>query len=223
MKTGFFTMCLFLVGFWVMCTYGATIVEVPPDTIKNWFIEDQKTDKKIIWLDVREDDEVTVGIIASENCRPYHVSWYTDWNSKAADLPRDVRIIIYCRSGVRAKNAALALIDSGYDTNLVAIMAGGYNAYTGTKTTDSSLMKPWSDLPEPSNTMSASVTEYTVNRNHYSGRKTSEIRNQAFNLKGQKMNKSLINPHAPVFILEQIGDTKRQRISGIQRLIQESD
>jgi len=206
-----------------MCTYGASIIEYPPDSIKSWFIEDQKSEKKIIWLDIRDDNEVALGVIASEKCRPYHVSWYNEWSKKVKELPRNVQIIIYCRSGARAKLAASALIDSGYDTSLVAIMSGGISAYTGAKTNDSLLIKPWNELPEPSNATTATVKNSPLGRKQYSVKKSSSSGRRTFNLKGQTLATSVLNPHAPIFILEQIGDTKHQRIEGIQQLIQNED
>jgi len=202
--------------------HAQDIVQLTPEEIQQNIIENNTYQREIILLDVRDDNEVAAGIIASQYCRPYHLSWNFDWKGRCSDLPKDVPIIIYCRSGHRALQAAAALVDSGYDLNMVAIMQGGTMAYKGTLTSDSSLMKPWSDLPSPSySNIQTAMRKNTISPK-LKGR-TPSGRRQQFNLRGQVLRGKALDPDAPVFILERIGDTNRKRVIGIQHLIQNGE
>lgn len=213
---------LFTLGFFTYLLYGQTVKQLTPEEIQENIVENCSSDRAVIWLDIRDDNEVNQGIIASDNCRPYHVSWNFDWDEKSGDIPKDLPIIIYCRSGHRAGLAAEALVDSGYNPDLIAIMTGGINAYTGTITSDSSMIKDWSELPEPS----FPLKECSTKKRNYTAklptiRSVSSLKPQRFNLRGQVMKGSIYDPDAPVFILERIGETNRKHVVGIQRLIQD--
>lgn len=220
MKDGNLFIAIILLCFSVVISYAQAIVQITPEEIQSTIMENSTFEKELILLDVRNDDEVVLGIIATEFCRPYHASWDYDWNDKWMDLPKDIPIIIICRSGNRANQAAASLVAKGYDINKIAVMKGGMNSYKGQKTSDSSLIKPWSDLPESSNSVALSNSEHNAYSKGLAQKGISEIERNQFNLKGQKINKTLVNPKAPVFILERIGETSRKKVTGIHRLIQ---
>jgi molybdopterin/thiamine biosynthesis adenylyltransferase/rhodanese-related sulfurtransferase len=77
-------------------------------------------------LDVREQDEVALGIIPGAD----HLS-RAHFESRVEDVLPDKQadIVIYCASGVRSVFAAKTLEELGY-TN-VASMSGGYNRWAG--------------------------------------------------------------------------------------------
>ena len=105
-------------------------------------------DFDFIMIDIRDDMEVESGIIASEYCKPYHLSWNSgDFDDHYNEIPKDVAVIVYCRSGSRARSAVTLLSNEGFET--VGTLEGGINSYPGTLE-DSSAFKPVSDLPAPS-------------------------------------------------------------------------
>lgn len=111
-------------------------------------ITSHSLDFDFIMVDIRDDMEVESGIIASEYCKPYHLSWnFGDFREHYNDIPKDVAIVVYCRSGSRARSAVSLLANEGYET--IGTLQGGINTYTG-ELKDSSELKPITDLPLPS-------------------------------------------------------------------------
>lgn len=205
-------------------TFGASTPSFPADIIRDSIIDAKKVSYDLILLDIRRADEVVQGIIASENCKPYHLIWGDpEWDAHYKDLPKDIPIIIYCRSGSRANSAITALKAEGY--TMIATMKDGINAYNGTLA-DSSNFKPWSSLPSPSYTGISSVnrivpyTRSTPARSTTIDQSRKPEKLQSYNLRGQKLPSTIADPNAPVFVLEKIGDTRRTRVTGIQHLIQ---
>ncbi|MCX7725961.1 MAG: rhodanese-like domain-containing protein, partial [Chitinispirillaceae bacterium] len=143
---------IWLIGMLLLISSTSAQIQVKtisPEELKN-LINDCKHDTNYILLDVREVSEVINGIIASEYCKPYHLSF----NSKELEnnysiLPMDMPIYIYCRSGNRSKQAASFLISKGYQE--VYSMDGGINAYKG-ELYDSTEFKKWRpmEIVEPS-------------------------------------------------------------------------
>ena len=105
-------------------------------------------DYDFILIDIRDDSEVATGIIASEYCKPYHLSWNMgDFDDNYSKIPTEIPVIVYCRSGSRARGATSLLSDAGFET--VGTLTGGINAWGGALSGASEL-QPVSDLPTPS-------------------------------------------------------------------------
>jgi rhodanese-related sulfurtransferase len=82
-------------------------------------LEIYKRGENVIFLDVRDQNEVNLGKIPGA----LHVSRGNLETKIEALLPRDSRVIIYCASGNRSAFAAVTLQQMGYRD--VASMAGG--------------------------------------------------------------------------------------------------
>lgn len=110
---------------------------VAPSTLASW-ISGNGTFGFIL-IDVRDTSELqSGGVIASDRCKPYHLSLNSnDLQKNVALLPKGVPIIVYCRSGSRSGAAATYLDDQGFGT--VYSMTGGVNNYTGT-------LKPYAEV-----------------------------------------------------------------------------
>lgn len=172
-----------------------------------------------ILLDVRDYNEVSGGIIASEYCKPYHMSWnFDEFDNNFHLLPKTMPIIIYCKSGNRSSQAAAKLVAEGYE--FVGSMTGGINSYKGTLA-DSTEFKPLSKLPEAS----YFGTLTTVSRNHprFSITIPSDAKRQQFTLQGRIIRQVGRERNPPVYILERIGDETKSKINGLHRLVQDRD
>lgn len=86
-------------------------------------LEQQMTsDNPPLLLDVREDYETAQGIIQDATLIPLSVL-----DKRAAELPKDRLIAVYCRSGNRSLRAISILQSKGY--TLLENVGGGYNAW----------------------------------------------------------------------------------------------
>lgn len=65
-----------------------------------------------IYIDVREPMEYSVGHLESAINIP--VSSISDSDTRLQDIPKDTRIVVYCRSGARAENARSRLQQLGF-------------------------------------------------------------------------------------------------------------
>ena len=189
------------------------------------FLQDMITNHTVdfdfILLDVRNDDEVAKGIIASKYCKPYHMSWdYDVLRDEYTMLPKDIAVVIYCRTGNRSLQAAKFLVEKGFTS--VASLAQGINSYKGA-IEDSTEFKPLSILPAPS--YQGNFTEnlqvpqkhqavITFYRNPV---------NRRFNLQGRVLPQSSGFRNAPVYVLERIGEESTGKVTGIGHLTQEKD
>lgn len=137
-------MLIFLIGTFISYTsLCAQVKTISPQELEK-LINDCKHDTNYILLDVRDVSEVKNGIIASEYCKPYHLSFNTkELENNYSILPEDTPIYIYCRTGNRSQQAADFLIKKGF--NEVYSMSGGINSYDG-ELHDSSEFKSWSPL-----------------------------------------------------------------------------
>jgi rhodanese-related sulfurtransferase len=182
-------------------------------------ISEQTMDSNFFLIDVRDIDEVKNGIIASPYCKPYHMSFNSgEFEANFQRIPKTTPVIVYCRSGNRSNQAAAKMIDAGYAK--VSSMTNGINSYAG-KLADSTEFKPLSKLPE----VSYFRTPVTVTRNspRYRIVSPSGDRRLQFTLQGRVMKQVGRQENAPVYILERIGEKTSPRISGIHRLIQETE
>ena len=128
-------------------TANAVITEFTGEELET-IITTHALDFDFIMIDIRDNMEVEEGIIASEYCKPYHLSWnYNEFSEHYNEIPKDLAVIVYCRSGSRARSAVKLLSNDGFET--VGTLKGGINAYGG-ELKDSTEFKPVSDLPEPS-------------------------------------------------------------------------
>ncbi len=100
-----------------------------------------------ILIDVRGADEITSGI-GNAACKPYNLAWPEQLQKECVKIPKDRKVVIYCRSGSRASSAAAYLDSLGF-TNVYN--AGGMLTWTGATITPSDF-KPASLLPAPSMT-----------------------------------------------------------------------
>jgi rhodanese-related sulfurtransferase len=113
------------------------------DTLKDYLANGTAFD--FILVDLRGMEEITT-VIGNETCKPYNLAWPAQFQKECARIPKDQRVIVYCRSGGRANNALNYLVANGY-TN--AYSAGGMLTWDG-PTLPPSEIKPIELLPEPS-------------------------------------------------------------------------
>jgi rhodanese-related sulfurtransferase len=81
---------------------------------------------KIVLIDVREPDEYAAGHIDGARLMPLGTV-----ETAYRDLPKDVKLVVYCRSGKRSAKAVSFLTAHGY-TNAVSL-DGGFLAWTAAK------------------------------------------------------------------------------------------
>lgn len=77
-----------------------------------------------ILIDVREPSEYRSGYIPGAKNIPL-----SQLPQRLGNIPKDKRIFLYCRSGMRSKNAAKLLQKNGYTT--LAHLQGGLNNWHG--------------------------------------------------------------------------------------------
>lgn len=77
-------------------------------------------------VDVRRPDEFAAGHIEGATLMPLD-----NLPATFAQLPRDVKLVVYCRSGHRSAQAVSFLRAHGYDR--AVSLNGGYLAWTGLK------------------------------------------------------------------------------------------
>jgi rhodanese-related sulfurtransferase len=122
--------------------FGA-VTQLSQDKLKDYLANGAPFD--FILIDVRGVDEITAAI-GNATCKPYNLVWPDQFQKEALKIPKDQTVIIYCRSGARANNAAAFLDSNGYKN---VYNAGGFMTWTG-PTIPPSEVKPLSQLPEPS-------------------------------------------------------------------------
>jgi phage shock protein E len=122
--------------------YGA-VTQLSQDKLKDYLANGAPFD--FVLIDVRSSEEITAAI-GNGACKPYNLAWPDQFQKEAVKIPKDQTVIVYCRSGARANNAAAFLDSNGYKN---VYNAGGFMTWTGL-TIPPSDMKPISQLPEPS-------------------------------------------------------------------------
>ena len=81
---------------------------------------------RFVLVDVRQPDEFAAGHIEGATLMPLD-----SLAESYAQLPRDVRLVVYCRSGHRSAQAVSFLRAHGYDG--AVSLAGGFLAWTAMK------------------------------------------------------------------------------------------
>jgi rhodanese-related sulfurtransferase len=122
--------------------YGA-VTPLGQDTLKNYM--EKGTPFDFILIDVRTSEEI-VAAIGNAACKPYNLAWPDQFQKEALKIPKDQAVIVYCRSGGRAANAAGFLDNNGYKS---VYNAGGFTTWTG-PTIPHSEIRPISQFPAPS-------------------------------------------------------------------------
>jgi rhodanese-related sulfurtransferase len=191
------------------------VTAISPNDLKT-LINNCNYSSDYILLDVRDNSEVKDGIIASDYCKPYHMSWNSGvLKAGYTVLPKEMPIYVYCKSGNRSGQAAKFLSDSGYTK--VFSMTGGISSYTGTLH-DSTDFKALTKLPEPSffkdKCQTALSRSPTVRR-----APLPDSRRQCFTLQGRLVTQLSPLNNAPVYILERIGDENGRKNVGLHQLI----
>jgi phage shock protein E len=111
------------------------------ETLKSYLEQGAPFD--FILIDIREPEEITAAI-GTPACKPYNISWTTQFKELSAKIPKDLPVIVYCRSGGRATRAASFLNESGFTH---VYNAGGFLNWKG-PTLQPSEMKAVTLLPE---------------------------------------------------------------------------
>ena len=109
------------------------------------YLEGEKAPFDFILIDVRGAGEITAAI-GGADCKPYNLAWPDQFKEAIAKIPKDMAVIVYCRSGGRSAQAAAYLDAAGY-TNVYD--AGGFMNWKG-PTVPASDLKSLSLLPGPS-------------------------------------------------------------------------
>jgi rhodanese-related sulfurtransferase len=196
---------------------GADLQLLSPTDLQT-MITQETFESDMILIDVRDDVEVADGVIASEYCHPYHMSWNMSvLQENYSLLPTDIKIVVYCRSGSRSGQAGKFLIQNGFED--VASMSGGIFGYPG-ELMDASVVKPMSALPEPSY-----VAPVTVLRRQKSVRMPTSIKTEGlpqkyFTLNGKTVGRSTLRQLAPaVFLLEESGSGTEGAVAGFRHTV----
>lgn len=201
------------------------VVIIDPDYLKKILSEEITVEFDFLLIDIRDDIlDISSGIIASDNCKPYHLPYNSEGlkGENKEKLPKDVPIIIYCKSGVKAREAGEYLWNEGF--RFIGAMEGGVSLYTqlGGKLRDSSEFKPLDKLPEPSYSGKKANVYYERkyrSKNYTIQPKEKDISTKYYNLQGRILP-SLSNNRSPVYILERIGrENSRGKIKGLHRLL----
>ncbi|MBN1575225.1 MAG: rhodanese-like domain-containing protein [Chitinispirillaceae bacterium] len=191
---------------------------ISPDALKT-MINDCTIESDYLLLDVRDNSEVRAGIIASDYCKPYHMSLNSGvLEDNYTKLPKEIPIYIYCRSGNRSQQAATFLSSNGFSE--VYSMTGGISSYKDSLH-DSSEFKTWSiTLLDPSFFEGHCPTALN---------KSPAVRNTPYvnsryrilTLQGRLVKQPLHRQSGQVFILERIEGENKGKIKGMHRLILE--
>jgi rhodanese-related sulfurtransferase len=121
----------------------AAVNSLDQATLKDYLTNGAPFD--FILIDVRSSEEASTAI-GNAACKPYNLAWPVQFKDEIVKIPKDQTIIVYCRSGGRARNTAAYLSAEGYAR---VYEAGGFITWDG-PTVPASEIKPASLLPEPS-------------------------------------------------------------------------
>ncbi|KIL37379.1 sulfurtransferase [Cohnella kolymensis] len=88
------------------------------------FQSEFQTGKNVFLVDVREPSEFQGGYIPGARNIPL-----SQLNGRISEIPKDKRLMLYCRSGMKSKTAARLLLKSGFKN--LAHLQGGIGAWQG--------------------------------------------------------------------------------------------
>lgn len=123
--------------------FSPAVERIDQDTLKSYL--EKGAPFEFVLVDVRDAEEIS-SAIGSASCKPYNFAWPAGLKELIASVPKDMPVIVYCRSGSRAARAAALLSSSGFTR---VYDAGGMLSWTG-PTVPSSDIRPASLLPKPS-------------------------------------------------------------------------
>jgi rhodanese-related sulfurtransferase len=121
----------------------AAVNPLDQDTLKSYLQNGAPFD--FILIDVRTSEEAAT-VIGNAACKPYNLTWPVQFKDEVVKIPKDIAVVVYCRSGGRSRNAAAYLNENGYTR---VYDAGGFITWNGPTLAESDI-KPVSLLPEPS-------------------------------------------------------------------------
>ncbi|WP_308633859.1 rhodanese-like domain-containing protein [Paenibacillus silvisoli] len=100
----------------------------PTKGLRNLNVEAFKTEMtksgRQLLIDVREPSEYKGGFISGAKNIPL-----SQLSGRIAEIPKDQPVLLYCRSGMRSKNAARVLLKNGHKE--IAHLQGGLGAWKG--------------------------------------------------------------------------------------------
>gem|GEM_PF-5916451 len=216
MKT--YPVMIFLLTLISLCgrVAGQDVRGIHPDTLKN-AITNHTLDYDLILIDIRTYTDVEQGIIATDYCKPYHLSIaFGELEAKAPLLPKEMPIIIYCRSGTRATDGVNILLNAG--CTMIGYLLGGILGYSG-ELRDSTEFKPISELPSPSYTGTLAIkTPRRGERLRIA--MESDVSPLHVTLQGRLAGGDMSNGRcAPLLILNGRGGNSAVTINGLNRTI----
>lgn len=208
---------IFLLTLISLCSHaaGQDVRGIHPDTLKN-AITNRTLGYDLILIDIRTYTEVEQGIIATDYCKPYHLSIaFGELEAKAPLLPKEMPIIIYCRTGTRATDGVNILLNAG--CTMIGYLMGGIQGYSG-ELRDSTEFKPVSALPSPSYTGTLAIT--TPQRNERLPRlREHNISLMRVTLQGRLTGDISNGRCAPLFILDGRSGNSAVTINGLNRTV----
>ena len=113
---------------------------------------DTLQEKDYMLIDVRQPDEYKQAHIPGAKLIPL-----MELESRLVDLPPDMDIVFYCRSGARSRAAAVLAIDSAVPLNKIYNLMGGIMAWDGKTLIDSPQVKIYDGIGEPAELLMKSM------------------------------------------------------------------
>ncbi|MGD8521236.1 MAG: rhodanese-like domain-containing protein [Desulfobacterales bacterium] len=109
------------------------------DQLRN-YIETQE-EKDYLLVDVRQPEEYTQAHIPGSKLIPLG-----ELESRLVDLPSDLNVVFYCRSGARSQAASLMVVGSGIPLKRIYNLSGGIMAWNGATLADFPKVKVFEDI-----------------------------------------------------------------------------
>ena len=105
---------------------------------------DTQIEKNYLLIDVRQPEEYTQAHIPGSKLIPL-----MELESRLVDLPLDMDIVFYCRSGARSKAAAVMALGSAVPLKKIYNLMGGIMAWDGKTLVDSPRVKIFDGIENP--------------------------------------------------------------------------
>ena len=113
---------------------------------------DTLQEKDYMLIDVRQPEEYTQSHIPGAKLIPL-----MELQSRLVDLPSDMDIVFYCRSGARSRAAAVMAIGSAVPLKKIYNLMGGIMAWDGKTLVDSPQVKLFDGIEEPADLLLKSM------------------------------------------------------------------